>query len=94
MNRQRDEGMGMSGMHHVPKHSGTYHPKKTSTSTHPYQLGWDFITDFTSSDGNICVLVTVSWFSKACKLVPLKGLPTAMETAKLLFSHVFCNCGI
>ncbi|KAL0150494.1 hypothetical protein M9458_054311 [Cirrhinus mrigala] len=30
----------------------------------------------------------------ACKLVPLKGLPTAMDTALELFQHVFRNCGI
>ncbi|KAK3511981.1 hypothetical protein QTP70_027651 [Hemibagrus guttatus] len=33
-------------------------------------------------------------FSKACKLIPLKGLPTALETAEALFSNVFRHFGI
>ncbi len=33
-------------------------------------------------------------FSKVCCLVPLKGLPTAMETADVLFNHVFRTFGI
>ncbi len=45
-------------------------------------------------DGNTCILVTVDRFSKACRLVPLKGLPTAMETAEVLFNHIFWNFGI
>ncbi len=40
------------------------------------------------------VIVTVNGFSKACRLVPLKGLPTSMETAEVLFNHVFRNVGI
>ncbi len=57
-------------------------------------LGVDFVTDLPASDGNTCILVTVDRFSKACRLVPLKGLPTAMETAEVLFNHVFRNFGI
>ncbi|KAL0158289.1 hypothetical protein M9458_046365, partial [Cirrhinus mrigala] len=30
-------------------------------------------------------------FSKACKLIPLKGLPTALETAESLFTNVIRN---
>ncbi|KAK3506297.1 hypothetical protein QTP70_015954 [Hemibagrus guttatus] len=33
-------------------------------------------------------MVIVGWFSKGCKLIPFKGLPTAM------FNHVFCNFGL
>ncbi len=33
-------------------------------------------------------------FSKACHLVPLKGLPTAMETAEVRFNCVFRNFGL
>ncbi len=57
-------------------------------------LGVDFVTDLPASDGNTCILVTVDRFSKACRLVPLKGLPTAMETAEVLFNHIFWNFGI
>ncbi|KAI2647782.1 Transposon Tf2-8 polyprotein [Labeo rohita] len=35
------------------------------------------------------VLVIVDRFSKSCKFLPLKGLPTAMETAEHLFHQVF-----
>ncbi len=57
-------------------------------------LGVDFITDLPDSDGNTCILVIVDRFSKSCRLLPLRGLPTAMETAKLLFNSVFRYFGI
>lgn len=57
-------------------------------------LGIDFVTDLPESEGNTCVLVVVDHFSKACKLIPLPGLPTALETAEHLFSHVFRNFGL
>ncbi|KAI2660106.1 Transposon Tf2-8 polyprotein [Labeo rohita] len=57
-------------------------------------LGVDFITDLPDSEGNTCVLVIVDRFSKSCKLVPLKGLPTAMETAEQLFHQVFRHFGL
>jgi len=57
-------------------------------------LGVDFITDLPASDGHTCVLVIVDRFSKACHLIPLRGLPTAMETAELMFNHVFRYYGI
>ncbi len=50
--------------------------------------------DLPASNGNTCILVTVNGFSKACRLVPLKGLPTSMETAEVLFNHVYRNVGI
>lgn len=37
------------------------------------------------------VLVKIDRFSKACRLFSLKGLPTTMETAELMFNHVFHN---
>ncbi|KAL0200321.1 hypothetical protein M9458_003508, partial [Cirrhinus mrigala] len=40
-------------------------------------------------EGFTTILVVVDRFSKACKLIPLKGLPTALETAEALFHHVF-----
>ncbi|KAI2666750.1 Transposon Tf2-8 polyprotein [Labeo rohita] len=57
-------------------------------------LGIDFITDLPESEGHTCVLVIVGRFSKACKLVPLRGLPTAMETAEQLFHQVFRHYGL
>ncbi len=57
-------------------------------------LGVDFITDLPPSDGNTSILVIVDRFSKSCHLLPLKGLPTAMETAELLFNQVFRYYGI
>ncbi len=54
----------------------------------------DFVTDLLNSEGNTCVFVTADRFSKACKLVPLLGLPTALEAAEILLSHVFRNYGL
>ncbi len=45
-------------------------------------LGVDFVTDLPVSEGNTCILVVVDRFSKSCPLIPLKNLPTAMETAE------------
>ncbi|KAI2646641.1 Transposon Tf2-9 polyprotein [Labeo rohita] len=57
-------------------------------------LGVDFITDLRNSEGNTCVLAIVDKFSKSCKFIPLKGLPTALETAEHLFQHVFHHFGL
>ncbi len=58
--------------------------------TQPWShLGVDFITDLPPSNGNTCILVIVDRFSKSCLLLPLKGLPTAIETAENLFNQVF-----
>ncbi|KAK3508638.1 hypothetical protein QTP70_001333 [Hemibagrus guttatus] len=39
-------------------------------------------------------MVVVDRFSKGCKLIPLKGLPTVMQTADVMFAHVFRNFGL
>ncbi|KAL0148462.1 hypothetical protein M9458_056272, partial [Cirrhinus mrigala] len=57
-------------------------------------IGVDFVTDLLSSEGNTCVLVMVDQFSKMCKFFPLKGLPTALETAEHLFQQVFRHFGL
>ncbi len=57
-------------------------------------MGIDFVTDLPDSKGNTCVLVAVDRFSKACKLISLRGLPTALETAEHLFHHIFRNFGV
>ncbi|KAK3539560.1 hypothetical protein QTP70_010231, partial [Hemibagrus guttatus] len=57
-------------------------------------LGVDFITDLPVSNGCTCVLVVVDRFSKSCRLIPLPGLPTAMDTAELMFNYVFRYYGL
>ncbi len=57
-------------------------------------LGVDFITDLPDSDGNTCILVIVDRFSKSCRLLSIRGLPTAMITAKLLFNSILRYFGI
>ncbi len=49
----------------------------------------DFVKDLPNSEGYTCIIFAVDQFSKACRLIPLKGLPTALETAESLFQHVF-----
>ncbi|KAK3536390.1 hypothetical protein QTP86_008851 [Hemibagrus guttatus] len=57
-------------------------------------LSVDFLTDLPDSGGYTAVLVVVDRFSKGCELIPLKGLPSAMQTAEALFVHVFRNFGL
>uniref|UniRef100_A0A8C1UTM1 Gypsy retrotransposon integrase-like protein 1 n=1 Tax=Cyprinus carpio TaxID=7962 RepID=A0A8C1UTM1_CYPCA len=57
-------------------------------------LSIDFVTDLPLSHGFTTILVIIDRFSKSCRLFPLKGLPTAMETAQAMFHHVFRNYGI
>ena len=57
-------------------------------------IGIDFVTDLPSSNNFTCILVIVDRFSKSCRFVPLKGLPTAMETAETLFQSVFRYFGL
>ncbi len=52
------------------------------------------MTELPKSEGHTCILVAVDRFSKACKLIPLRRLPTVLETAEQLFAHVFRNYGI
>ncbi|KAK1785314.1 hypothetical protein P4O66_018710, partial [Electrophorus voltai] len=57
-------------------------------------LAIDFITDFPVSESNTVILVIVDRFSKMVRFLPLKGLPTAWETADQLFRHVFRQFGL
>ncbi|KAK3522369.1 hypothetical protein QTP86_007652 [Hemibagrus guttatus] len=62
---------------------------------HPWShLSVDFLMDLPDSGGFIAVMLVVDRFSKGCKLIPLKGLPTAMQTAEAMFQHVFRNFGL
>ncbi|KAK3548165.1 hypothetical protein QTP70_004859 [Hemibagrus guttatus] len=53
----------------------------------------DFLTELPDSRGFTTVLVIADQFSKACKLIPLKGLPTARETTLAFFQQVSQNYG-
>ncbi|KAL0153155.1 hypothetical protein M9458_051542, partial [Cirrhinus mrigala] len=57
-------------------------------------LSIDFITDLPPSNEFTTILVIIDRFSKSCCRVPLKGLPTAMETALALFNNVFRVYGL
>ncbi|KAK3544074.1 hypothetical protein QTP86_001043 [Hemibagrus guttatus] len=57
-------------------------------------LSVDFLTDLPDSGGFTTVMVVVDRFSKGCKLIPLKGLTTAMQSAEAMFNHVFRNFGL
>ncbi|KAK3534427.1 hypothetical protein QTP86_015226, partial [Hemibagrus guttatus] len=57
-------------------------------------LSVDFLTDLPDSGGFTTVMVVVDRFSKGCRLIPLDGLPTAMQTADAMFQHVFRNFGL
>ncbi|KAK3539566.1 hypothetical protein QTP70_010279 [Hemibagrus guttatus] len=57
-------------------------------------LSLDFLTDLPDSGGFTTVMVVADRFSKGCKLIPLKGSPTAMQTAEAMFQHVFRNFGL
>uniref|UniRef100_A0AAQ4PEW7 Integrase catalytic domain-containing protein n=1 Tax=Gasterosteus aculeatus aculeatus TaxID=481459 RepID=A0AAQ4PEW7_GASAC len=46
------------------------------------------------TQGFTTILVAVDRFSKACRLIPLKKLPSALETAESLFHHVFRTFGL
>uniref|UniRef100_A0A3B3BMY4 Gypsy retrotransposon integrase-like protein 1 n=1 Tax=Oryzias melastigma TaxID=30732 RepID=A0A3B3BMY4_ORYME len=54
----------------------------------------DFVTDLPQSQGNTVILTVVDRFSKACRLIPLPKLPSAMETAEHLLHHVFRFYGL
>uniref|UniRef100_A0A8K9UP97 Gypsy retrotransposon integrase-like protein 1 n=1 Tax=Oncorhynchus mykiss TaxID=8022 RepID=A0A8K9UP97_ONCMY len=57
-------------------------------------LSVDFLTDLPPSQGYTTILVVVDRFSKSCRLLPLPGLPTALQTAEALFTHVFRHYGV
>jgi hypothetical protein len=53
-----------------------------------------FITDLPISEGNTTILTVVDRFSKACRLIPLAKLPTALQTAEHLCNLVFRFYGL
>ncbi len=52
-------------------------------------LAIDFVTDLPPSQGHTTILTVIDRFSKACRLIPLPKLPTALETAEALCNYVF-----
>ncbi|KAL0161491.1 hypothetical protein M9458_045216, partial [Cirrhinus mrigala] len=93
--RRYVQGCQECAMSKSPRHlpAGKLHPLPVPNCPWSH-LGVDFMTDLPSSDGNTCILVIIDRFSKFCRLIPLKGLPTALETAETQFNNVFCYYGI
>ncbi|KAG1956957.1 retrotransposable element [Pimephales promelas] len=88
-------GCSVCAMAKVPRHLPEGKLIPLPIPTRPWShLGVDFVTDLPRSNNHTCILVVVDRFSKACKLIPLPGLPTAFETTEALFHHVFRNFGI
>ncbi|KAG1929978.1 retrotransposable element [Pimephales promelas] len=89
------KGCSVCAMAKVPRHLPEGKLVPLPIPTRPWShLGVDFVTDLPVSNNHTCILVVVDRFSKACKLIPLPGLPTALETAEALFQHIFRNFGI
>uniref|UniRef100_A0A674DKD0 Gypsy retrotransposon integrase-like protein 1 n=1 Tax=Salmo trutta TaxID=8032 RepID=A0A674DKD0_SALTR len=76
---------------HLPR--GKLHPLPVPQRPWSH-LSVDFLTDLPVSQGNTTILVVVDRFSKSCRLIPLPGLPTALQTAEALFTHVFRHYGV
>lgn len=53
-----------------------------------------FVTDLPESGGNTAIMLIVDQLTKTLLLIPMPGLPTAFETAELIFNHVFHYFGI
>ena len=79
----------------VPRHlpAGTLEPLPIPQRPWTH-LSIDFVTDLPQSEGNTTIVVIVDRFSKGCCLVPLPGLPTSLQTAEVLFHHVFRRFGL
>ncbi|XP_054645991.1 uncharacterized protein LOC129188890 [Dunckerocampus dactyliophorus] len=57
-------------------------------------ISLDFITGLPASRGNTTVLNIVDRFSKMAHFIALPGLPTSLDTARLLVRHIFRIHGI
>lgn len=57
-------------------------------------ISLDFVTGLPPSKNNTVILTIVDRFSKAVHYVPLPKLPSSLETAQLLITHVFRIHGI
>ncbi len=54
----------------------------------------DFVKDVPASQGHTTILMVIDRFSKACRLIPLPKIPTALETAEVLCNYVFRFYGL
>uniref|UniRef100_A0A3P9BXA9 Gypsy retrotransposon integrase-like protein 1 n=1 Tax=Maylandia zebra TaxID=106582 RepID=A0A3P9BXA9_9CICH len=73
--------------------AGQLHP--LSTPSRPWShIALDFITGLPPSAGNTVILTIIDRFSKVAHFIALPKLPTALETARLLATHVFRLHGI
>ncbi|KAI4899205.1 hypothetical protein NFI96_030736 [Prochilodus magdalenae] len=54
----------------------------------------DFVTDLPNSQGHTTILTVVDCFSRGERFIPFTSLPTAFQTAKAVFHHVFRLFGI
>ncbi|KAL0147444.1 hypothetical protein M9458_057253 [Cirrhinus mrigala] len=89
------QSCSVCAMSNTPRHLSTEKLVPLPIPQRPWShIGVDFVTNLPNSEGNTCILVTLDRFSKSCKLIPLKGLPTALETAEHLLQHVFRNFGL
>ena len=79
----------------VPRHlpAGTLEPLPLPQRPWTH-LSIDFVTDLPPSEGNTTIFVIVDRFSKGCCLVPLPGIPTALQTAEAIFHNVFRRFGL
>ena len=76
---------------HLPR--GKLHPLPFPQQPWSH-LSIDFLTDLPPSQGNTTIMVVVDRFSKSCRLLPLPGLPTALQTAEAFFTHIFRHYGV
>lgn len=73
----------------------TYCPGEKNVKAHrPWShIRVDFLSVLPVSDNHTCLFVIIDRFSKSCKLIPFKGLPTALEATEALSQHVFSHFG-
>ncbi|KAK3519335.1 hypothetical protein QTP70_024760, partial [Hemibagrus guttatus] len=88
--RRYVQGCEECAMSKDPRHLPSGKLLPLPVPSHPWShLGVDFVTDLPTSRNHTCIFVVVDRFSKLCRLLPLKGPPSALETAELIFNHVF-----
>ena len=57
-------------------------------------LALDFVTDLPPSEGFTTILTIIDRFSRSVKFIPFSSLPSAMDTALALYTHIFRHFGI
>ncbi|KAK3569679.1 hypothetical protein QTP86_002624 [Hemibagrus guttatus] len=93
--RRYVQGCEECAMSKDPRHLPSGKLLPLPVSNRPWShLGVDFITDLPTSRSHTCIFVVVDRFSKSCHLLRLKGPPTALQAAELMFNHVFWYFGI